>query len=209
MTIWDKIYKDYEKGGEAWATLSEDVHPLFKEFLSKSNFELRHVFDIGCGTGNYLKLLQSLEFKTDGIDSSETSVEMTKKTLKDDSNIILGNMFEYEIPKDKYDLVISVSTIHHGTKEQVQNLINHVYETLAPNGRIFITVPNFESSKKWDTFKDHKEIAPGTYSPLKGPEQGLPHSFYTKEEVQELFSKFSNLKLDLDEIGRWVAQASK
>jgi len=118
-------------------------------------------------------------------------------------------MFEFEIPKDEYDLVISISTIHHGTKEQVQNLIDRIYESIIPNGNIFITVPDFESSKKWDTFKNHKIIDEGTFAPLSGPEKDLPHSFYTKEEVQKLFLKFNDIKLDLDEIGRWVAQASK
>ena len=209
MTIWDNIYKNYQKGGKAWATLSEEIHPLFKEFLSQSNFELRFGLDIGCGTGKYLKILRAGGFKTDGIDSSETSVEMTKKTLGDDSIVLCVNMFEFEIPKNKYDLVISISTIHHGTKEQVQNLINRIYEAIVENGKIFITVPDFESSKKWNTFKDYEEIAEGTFAPLSGPEKGLPHSFYTKAEAQKLFSKFRDLQLNLDSRGRWVAQASK
>ena len=209
MTIWDNIYKNYQKGGEAWATLSEEIHPLFKQFLSQSNFELKHVLDIGCGTGKYLKILQAGSFKPDGIDSSETAVEMTKKTLGDDSIVVCTNMFEFEIPKNRYDLVISISTIHHGTKEQVQNLINRIYEAIVEDGKIFITVPDFESSKKRNTCKDHEEIAGGTFAPLSGPETGLPHSFYTKEEAQELFSKFRDLKLDLDSHGRWVARASK
>lgn len=209
MTIWDNIYKNYQKGGEAWATLSEEIHPLFKQFLSQSNFELKHVLDIGCGSGKYLKLLQAGGFKTDGIDSSETAVEMTKKTLGDDSTILCVNIFEFEIPNTKYDLVISISTIHHGTKEQVQNLINKIHEAIVENGKIFITVPDFESSKKWNTFKDHEKIAEGTFAPLSGPEKGLSHSFYAKKEAQKLFSKFRDLQLDLDSHGRWVAQASK
>src|SRR3989339_1193628 len=106
MTIWDDIYKNYQKGGEAWATLSEEIHPLFKEFLNESNFKIKYVLDIGCGTGKYLKFLQDGGFKTDGIDSSETSVEMTKGTLEDDSLIVCANMFEFQIPKEKYDLII-------------------------------------------------------------------------------------------------------
>ena len=209
MPIWYNIYKDYQKGVEAWANLSEEIHPLFKQFLSQSNFELKYVLDIGCGTGKYLKLLQVGGFKTDGIDSSETSVEMTKKTLGYNSTILCVNMFEFKIPKNKYDLVISISAIHHGTKEQVQNLINRIYEAIVENGKIFITLPDFESSKKWNTFKAHKKIAEGTFAPLSGPEKGLLHSFYTKEEAQKLFSKFRDLQLDLDSHGRWVAQASK
>jgi hypothetical protein len=88
-------------------------------------------------------------------------------------------------------------------------LINIIYEAIVENGKIFITVPDFESSKKWNIFKDHKEVAEGTFAPLLGPEKGLPHSFYTKEEAQKLFSRFRDLQLDLDGHGRWVAQASK
>ncbi|MFH1235451.1 MAG: class I SAM-dependent methyltransferase [Parcubacteria group bacterium] len=209
MTIWDTINKNYQNGGEAWATLSEEIHPLFKELLSKSNFTLKHALDIGCGTGKYLKLLQAGGFKTDGIDSSEAALEMTKKALGDDSAVFCVNMFDFEIPKNTYDLILSVSTIHHGTKGQVQKLVERIHGALVPGGKIFITVPDIENIKKWNTFKDHAEIADGTVTPLSGPEKGLPHSFYTTEQVQELFSKFTDLQLDLDSHGRWVIQASK
>lgn len=209
MTTWDNIYKKFKNGGEAWATLSEDVHPLFKQFLGQSNFKHKYVFDVGCGTGKYLKFLQELGFRTDGMDSSKTSIEMTKKILGDNSKIELADMFKYNIEKNKYDLIISISTIHHGMKEKVQDLINHVQDVLIENGRTFITVPNFESSKKWNTFKDHDELSSGTFVPKTGPERDLPHSFFTKNEAQKLFLKFSDIKIELDEIGRWVVQATK
>lgn len=209
MTIWDSIYKKYQKGGEAWATLSEDIHPLFKRFLSQTNFSRKYALDIGCGTGKYVKLLHDGGFKTDGIDSSETAVEMTKKTLGDGSLFVCENMFEFDIPKGKYDLVISISTIHHGTKEQVQNLIHRIYGALVENGKIFITVPDFESAVAKGYVTDDQYLGDGTYAPISGPEKGLPHSHYTKEEVQRLFSQFSTVILEIDEVGRWVVQASK
>ncbi len=209
MTIWDNIYKNFQKGGEAWATLSEDVNPRFKTFIKQHDFKTKSVLDIGCGTGKYLKFLQGNSFKISGIDSSETAVEMTKKILNDNSLILCKNMFEYEIPLNKYDLVISISTIHHGTKKQVKKVVDRIHSSLVDDGKIFITVPDFESSKKWNTFKDHEEIENGTYAPLSGPEKGLPHSFYTKEEVANLFSLFHEVKMDLDEIGRWFITALK
>ena len=156
---------------------------------------LKNALDIGCGIGKYLKILQAGGFKTDGIDSSETAVEMTKKILNNNSKILCVNMFEFEIPKNNYDLVISINTIHHGTKQQVQNLINLIHKVLVENGKIFITVPNLGNTKKWNTFKDHEKLAEGTFTPLIGPEKGLPHSFYTKKQTQKLFSKFRDLQL--------------
>ncbi len=209
MTIWDDIYKNKKKSGDAWVAPSDRFYPLFEKFLRQSNFEIKQALDIGCGVGRYLKILQSEGFKTDGIDSSETAVEMTKKLMGDDSTILCVDMFGFEIPKKKYDLIISILTIHHGTKKQVQDLIEKIYEAIAEHGKIFVTLPDLESSKKWDNFKNNKEVADGTFIPLSGPEKGLPHSFYTEEEIRKLFSRFKNLILDMDDQGNRIIQASK
>lgn len=97
-TIWDNIYKNHQNGGEAWASLSEGIHPLFKNFLKETKFDKYQVLDIGCGHGKYLKLSQAVGFKTDGIDSSETAMQIIKKNLADDSLILCEVMFAYEIP---------------------------------------------------------------------------------------------------------------
>jgi len=209
MTIWDNIYKNYRKGGQAWATLSEEVDGRFIRYLEKSQFKQKSAFDIGCGTGKYLKFLAAQGFAVSGIDNSKTAIEMTKENLLNAADITIADMYNYQIPRNKYDLIISVSTLHHGTKEQIGHLIEKIYDCLLSDGKIFITLPDIECNKKWNTFKDDKEVAPGTYSPMSGPEKGLPHSFFDKEEIEKFFNKFSNVNLDLDEIGRWFITARK
>ena len=207
-TTWDDIYKNYEKGGGAWATLSEDVHPLFMDFISKTKFPKKTALDIGCGTGKYISYLRRLGFATDGIDSSETAVKMTLATMPD-TKAEIADMFSFQIPKDRYDLILSISTIHHGTKDKVAKLIQHIHAALADGGSVFITLPDWEHARNWHTFKDHEMIGPGTYAPINGPEQGLAHSFYSKEEVQELFGIFHTMHMTVDSIGRWIVTASK
>lgn len=209
MAAWDKIYRNYLKGGPAYATLSGEILPLFKKFLNQSVFETKRVLDLGCGEGKYLKFLKSFGFKTEGIDSSKTAVKMAKKSLNDNSKILFKNMFRFVIPKNKYDLIISISTIHHGTKKQVRGLVDQIHRALIRKGKIFITLPDCRCIKIWNTFKNHREISPGTFMPTSGPEKGLPHSFYTKEEVRKLFSKFKRLKIKMDDENRWIIQAQK
>ncbi|MFA4995727.1 MAG: methyltransferase domain-containing protein [Patescibacteria group bacterium] len=209
MTIWDQIYKNHQKGGDAWATLSEGIDPRFIDLVDKAELKLRSAFDIGCGTGKYLRYLQSRDFQVAGIDSSETAVEMSKKSLGDSADIVLADMYDFKIPKNKYDLILSVSTLHHGTKEQIQGLISQICDNLSIDGKIFITLPDIECNKKWNTFKDDKEIAPGTYSPLSGPEKGLPHSFFSKKEIESLFLGFRDVSLSIDKIGRWFVVGTK
>lgn len=208
MTIWDNIYKNYQKGGKAWATLSEGLIPQFVDFVEKSKFTKCRTFDIGCGNGKYITYLQEKGFQVSGIDSSETAITMAKEKTGN-SNIECANMFEYEIPVNTYDFIFSISTIHHGFKKDVQALIDKIYTAALHGGKIFITLPDFESSKHWNTFKNNQELAPGTYAPLSGPEKGLAHSFYTKEEIVSLFSQFNNIEMELDGIGRWIITAEK
>jgi SAM-dependent methyltransferase len=208
MTTWDKIYKKYRNGGEAWATLSEDIDPLFISFIEESDFKLKNAFDIGCGTGKYLKFLKNKGFHVFGIDNSETAIEMSKENLGDSGAVEIADMYKYKIPQNKFDLILSVSTIHHGTKKQVEKLIKEIFDSLAKNGKIFITLPDFAGSKKLDK-TDNKEISQGTFIPLSGPESGLPHSFYTKKEIESMFSVFQDIELQLDDIGRWFITGSK
>lgn len=211
MTIWDGIYKNYQQGGEAWATLAKGLDQDFLDFVSATEFPTKCALDIGCGTGKYLKFLKEAGFEVRGIDSSETAVTMSKELLGGDSaDVTLADMFEYEIPKEKFDLVYSIATIHHGIKSKVASAIGRIYEALLSGGYVFVTLPDATSGKNyWTTFKDKEEIEPGTYAPLSGPEKGLAHSFYDRQDVERMFERFVELKIELDDKGRWIINAKK
>ncbi|MCU0680177.1 MAG: class I SAM-dependent methyltransferase [Planctomycetes bacterium] len=209
MTIWDNIYKNYQQGGPAWATLQEGLLPQFIHFIKSNNFRIKSALDIGCGTGKYLVYLKKMDFKIAGIDSSETAIEMSKELLGSSNFLHCLDMFDFQIMPNTYDLIISISTIHHGLKKEIENLISSIYQALLPGGKIFITLPDYERAKRWDTFKDHEELELGTYLPLHGPEKGLPHSFYNKEEIEELFANFKKSNLELDERGKWIITGEK
>ncbi len=209
QTTWDKIYKNYEKGGPAWATLSDPIHPSFRSFLKRTRFDVKSALDLGCGDGRYLKLLQKTGFAVSGIDSSPTAIKMSRKKLGRNAELHVADIFTSPIPAKKYDLIVSIATIQHAKKPAIKRLIGRIYKSLLPNGKAFITFPMMASVKQWGTFKNAKKIATGVYVPFIGPEKGLPHSFYGKNELGKLFSEFFTTDITRDDIGKWVVRTRK
>jgi SAM-dependent methyltransferase len=209
MTIWDKIYKGYKKDGKAWGSLRDDLLPEFLEFVKNTNFAIKNSLDIGCGDGRYLSYLKKQGFGISGIDSSETSIEMSMKNLGSEADLICADMFGYDYPSNKYDLIFSTSTIHHGFKKDIKELIDKIYKALVLGGFTFITLPDISDIESWDTFRNSKKLAEGTFSPLAGPEIGLAHSFFTKEEIKNMFSGFSDISIKLNEKVNWIVIARK
>lgn len=208
-TVWDGIYKDYSKGGAAYATLSGEMESAFFKLIENTQFTEKTALDIGFGTGRYIKELRAKGFKVSGIDNSPTAYELASKNLGTSDGLEVTNMYDYKIPASKYDFIYSISTIHHGTKDKVERLLNQIYKALLIGGYFYATVPINSSANGWISFKDKTEIAPGTWSPNSGPEKGLAHSFYTKDEVKELFAKYKNALIAEDDRGRWIIIAQK
>jgi SAM-dependent methyltransferase len=210
MTVWEKIYKNYQKGGPAWATLKDGLHPSFVEFMEQTDFERKNALDIGCGDGKYLLFLMEKGFKITGLDSSPTAISMAKKVVEQSGQLIVANMFDYPYQTNTYDLVISHAALHHGFKAQVVSLMKRIQGLLVENGKIFLSVPSDDCIKNWPSMLGHETLTDGTCIPVQGPEKGLPHSFFSRTEIDASFrGKYSNLSINIDEHGRWIITGQK
>jgi SAM-dependent methyltransferase len=210
MTVWDKIYKNYQRGGSAWATLKDGLHPSFIGFMEQTDFEIKNVLDIGCGEGKYLLFLMKSGFRVTGLDSSPTAISMAKEVLEQPAQLIVADMFDYPYQTNTYDLVISHAALHHGLKAQVVSLMKRIQSLLVENGKIFLSVPGDDCIKNWATMVGHDTLPDGTCIPVQGPEKGLPHSFFSKTEIDALFrGKYRNLHIRLDDYGRWIITGQK
>lgn len=207
-TIWDKIYRDYESGGEAYATLSRGLEQDFIKFVESNDFPVRKAFDVGYGTGHYLVWLKTKGWRVGGIDSSETAHKMASKAAGQD-DLVLGSIYKYDLPKESYGLVLSIHAIHHGLKDEVQRAFDSTYEGLVYGGWFYLTLPKDNQRLDWKTHQTSKLIAPGTYVPTEGPEEDLPHSFYTEDEVKQAFAKFKTVNYKLGERSGWTITAQK
>lgn len=207
-TIWDKIYREYLGTGKKYATIGGNLHPLFIDFVKNHHFKQKSALDIGCGEGRYLKYLKDHGFQVAGIDSSEKAVEVTRRLVDETDRIQVADMYQFGIPANQYDLIISVASIQHSLKRDIKILIDRIHNALLPGGHVFITVSETVSLRARHR-GPAKDIEPGTFQPLDGPEKGLTHSGFTEEETREMFAKFTKLNIVKDHRERWLVVAEK
>jgi len=202
MEGWEEVYK---KEGKVF----EETHPamswlmiLFKER------GVKRVLDLGSGSGRHTVLLAENKFQVHGIDVSPTGVKITKQTLAEEglkADVRVADIYErLPYPDGFFDAIISIQTLHHNTLENIKKLVVEMERILSRGGYIFITVPS-----KMNQADEFRMIEERTYIPLDGREKDLPHHFFTKEEIVQLFSDFEIEEIYVDQIEHYAFRGIK
>lgn len=71
--------------------------------------------DIGCGTGEFTRLLAKRTVRVIGIDLSPIMVQIARERSKDYPNMEyhVANVIEWDFQPQKYDYIVSIATFHH------------------------------------------------------------------------------------------------
>jgi SAM-dependent methyltransferase len=198
MPDWDRIFKER---GRVFTEPHTDIDRIAK--LIKDRNGVR-VLDLGCGTGRHIVYLSKLGFDVWGFDASPMAVTMTKEWLAEENlkaNLQkhqMEDVFPYE--DDFFDAVISIQVIHHNLKRDIRKTIYEIERVLKPGGIIFVTVPIWKPGpvSEEDDWKLVK-VEEGTYVPQRGWESGIPHHYFSEDELHDEFSAFSIHEVFLDE----------
>lgn len=152
MNYRDRFYRSYISTKWNYThTLSKEEYNLFAK-TSKKRFrgivpedKEARIIDIACGAGHFLYFLQKEGYGyTQGIDLSEEQLETAKKMgIK---NLHKADLFQY-LPNhpQSFDMIVANDIIEHLKKDEVLQLLDIIYETLVPGGRVLIGAPNAQS----------------------------------------------------------------
>ncbi len=155
------------------------------------------VLDLGCGSGRHLVQLAGHGFEVHGVDSSPHAVRLAQEWLESRQLRAHVTLQDITTPLpyagEYFDALISIQVVHHAVSETIRRIAREIERVTKPEALIFVTVPR--SRNQASRFE---EIEPGTLVPLDGPEKGLPHHFFTVEELTSLFSGFRQLDLHVD-----------
>jgi ubiquinone/menaquinone biosynthesis C-methylase UbiE len=110
-----------------------------------------NILDVGCGTGSQLELYQRYKCNLFGIDLSPSMLNVARKRLGDSAQLELGNATEMPYEDDKFNLVISMLSIHEMSPDTRSSVINEIKRVLKSNGRLLLI-----------------DFHPGPYEPLQG-----------------------------------------
>jgi ubiquinone/menaquinone biosynthesis C-methylase UbiE len=109
------------------------------------------ILDVGCGTGSHLELYQRYKCNLYGLDVSPSMLDVARERLGDTAQLDLGDAIDMPYEDDKFDLVISMLTLHEMSPEIRSEVVKEVKRVLKDDGRILLI-----------------DFHPGPYQPLQG-----------------------------------------
>lgn len=109
------------------------------------------ILDVGCGTGSHLELYQRYQCDLYGIDLSPSMLAIARERLGDTAQLELGDATNMPYEDDKFDLVISMLSLHEMSARTRSGVLEETRRVLKPDGRILLI-----------------DFHPGPYQPLDG-----------------------------------------
>lgn len=98
----------------------------------------KHFLDIGCGTGDLLKIVESDGWNVSGTEISAIAIEQAGDAFS--QKILLGDILALDLPTNFYDVITSYHVIEHLLNPV--DVLSKIYSLLRPNGIAFIETPN-------------------------------------------------------------------
>ncbi|MFH1456223.1 MAG: class I SAM-dependent methyltransferase [archaeon] len=154
------------------------------------------VLDMGCGSGEIVKLLKN-KCWIKGYDASKDLVKIAI-----DKNVHLGDITKLKEKTGAYDLIIMKMVLHHIF--QHKNILNEVYRLLKPNGK-FILIDYYRLKNPLLT-----KLYDIKFYFKKGKKCFFRHSHYSKKQLNKwLFPRFKLLKKEIVQFPKKQKEKSK
>ena len=100
------------------------------------------VLDLGCGSGDVMRLLVRQGFLTEGIDISEEQVELATQEGLDAREV---DAFDFLAPREEtYDGIVALDFLEHFSKDELLRLLDAIRLALKPGGWLLVQTPNGE-----------------------------------------------------------------
>ncbi len=136
------------------------IYKFFRSFVGNNGNRQRYadtfirakngmrVLDIGCGTGDILQFLPSVDYL--GFDISADYIKSAKEKFGDRGNFFCSPVSEsIEVLEASFDIVLAHGVLHHLNDQEVSELFSVAFRALKPGGRLITFDGCFTENQSW------------------------------------------------------------
>ncbi|BAU14452.1 methyltransferase type 11 [Leptolyngbya sp. NIES-3755] len=93
------------------------------------------VLEIGCGTGEFSRVLADRGWEVCAIDLSSNMIEIARSQSLSNIDFQVADVLKWEFPIEQFDVIVSIATLHHVSLEL---LLPKIKAALKPGGKLVI-----------------------------------------------------------------------
>lgn len=148
----ESIQSDFDRiallSDEDW---NHNAH-YHRYLLSRVPAPCRRILEIGCGTGEFSRLLAGRAERVLAIDLSPQMIRSARQCSKPYPNIdfVAGDVMTHHLPDNHFDCIATLTTIHH---LPLESILRKVKAALKPGG-VFVCLDLYRRSGLTDLFFD-------------------------------------------------------
>jgi 2-polyprenyl-3-methyl-5-hydroxy-6-metoxy-1,4-benzoquinol methylase len=121
-----------------------DINSYSYAVRSLDDIKAKKILDLGCGTGWFSVILAKRGAIVDGIDISETAIDIAKRRaivngVELATNFQPMSFYDLEYPDGHFDAIIGLAALHHARDKD--RLRDSLFRVLKPGGRIIFNEP--------------------------------------------------------------------
>jgi len=174
-----------------WTEVADELHSFSEKMRAR---DCRSVYDLGCGAGRHSVFLAQQGFTVTAADISATAIEHTRTRLREagvEAALLRLDMLQWPFADAAFDAVVAYNVVYHARRAEIESMLAQIRRILRPRGLLFVT---FKSTLDAE-YGRGTELAPFTWAPDAGIEQGVAHYYVDEAEAKRLLAEFELLSL--------------
>jgi len=184
---WNQLFRDPTK-------IIKEPDPLalsFIDALPKGAF----VYDLGCGAGRHVLQLAKREFRTIGSDIAPIGLRAAKQWLEEENlkaYILLAGMAWGPFKAEQFDGILAMNVINHSRIAEAEQTFDDCNRMLKTGGLLCFKIIGREDAR----YGEGDQIEPHTFVPRQGIETGVPHHFFSDDELHRMLHQFKRIEIE-------------